>query len=429
MLLTFARSAFALPAIDGVVLAAGSATCRANAQATAKADKRGTVACVARGATQAQALRTRAGVGSALARGVAQGASKLSAAGFGAATGRAQPNATPQCDLKALGGVLALAAPGAWASRRVRTTGHCYASAGAFALAQNWALVRALPAAARAVVWGTYHPVGRGLAPAGVVITGDALRSVQADGAAPAGALAYTSLPAVNLAAGAGVASAWANPIAGIRRHAAGVGYQDGFGDVVARAQVAGGTVLVHPTLLVVAKAVSAAWAEVARAVRGMARAQALVVSGDANLLLPTTQVGGVTISAALTGAAMVTCYARGSGQCSIRALPGAAILRTAAAGGVLLAVSTEAAAAEITRPSAGAAAVPATVAATALRTANCTGRAALGVALTDAGVQINPLSPSTYVIEVEVPDTLIEALVPETLVTVDAIDTLVEAA
>jgi len=410
------------------VLAAGSASCRANAQATAKADKRGMVACVARGATQAQALRTRAGAGSALARGVVQGASKLSAAGFGAATGRAQLTATPQCDLKALGGVLALAAPGAWASRRVRTTGHCYASVEASALAQNWALVRALSAAAKAVVWGTYHPVGRGSASAWAAATGDALRSVQADGAAPARALAYTSLPAVNLAAGAGVASAWANPIAGIRRHAAGVGYQDGFGDVVARAQVAGGTVLVHPTLLVVAKAMAAAWAEVARAVRGMARAQALAVSGDANLL-PTTQVGGVTISAALTGTARVTCYAQGNGQCSVRALPGAAILRTAAAGGVLLAVGTEAAVAEVTRPAAGAVAALAAAAAAALRTANCAGRAALSVALADADAQINPLSPSTYVIEVEVPDTLIEALVPETLVTVDAIDTLVEAA
>lgn len=431
MLLTFGRSAFAMPPISGVVLAAGSATARAVTAATAKASKNCAGAVVTRGAPTGNALRTVVASGQgATGRAVATASRRYLAGAKGNAVGKALGAATGTMAANGGRGTAACRALGAaTATRNARpaVAGPIFAQAIANAGAQNWARVTALTVIARARVWGTFHEVGGGTTGGTSAATGYAVRTRIVAGMA--GTQVLVGGGGRKLASGQGASTAKVVSIAGARRKAGGIGYQDGFGDATGRAAVAAGAVSINPVLLVVAKAVAEAFAEVAYAANGAAIAQAIAEAGEANLV-PTTQLGGVVIGAAVTGTAMVTCYITSAvGQCQVQAHPGGATLRAAASGGAALSIAVEAADALVVKLGAGGVVTSSSVTGEALRTAKSAGVAALAAALTDAGVQINPLSPSTYVIEVEVPDTLIEALVPETLVTVDAIDTLVEAA
>lgn len=185
----------------------------------------------------------------------------------------------------------------------------------------------------------------------------------------------------------------------------------------------------VAPVLVIIARAAPVASAEVAFCAYAAAECVAAVGNNEANLI-PTIGVTGATISSAAVGTAMVTAIVNSAiGQCQVRALPAAAILRSIGGGGVAVSIATGAAYAEVSSPAAGEMHVSAAVAGDALRTALAAGLTSLAAALADGGVLLNPLSTSTYVIEVDVTDNLVEAAVPENLVTVDAFDNLVEAA
>ena len=185
----------------------------------------------------------------------------------------------------------------------------------------------------------------------------------------------------------------------------------------------------VAPVLVIIARAVPVASAEVAFCAYAAAECVAAVGNNEANLI-PTIGVTGATISSAAVGTAMVTAIVNSAvGQCEVRALPAAASVRSAGAGGIAVSIAAEAADAEVTRLGGGDTSAGAVASADALRMARAAGAVALAAALTDGGVLLNPLSASTYVIEVDAPDNLVEAAVPENLVTVDAFDNLVEAA
>ncbi len=432
MLLTFGRSAFAMPPISGVVLAAGSASASAAVSGNAKASKNGYGGAVGAAAATASPLRTAYSSGQvATGRALPAAAAKYFANAVAAASTKALPAATARCDFNSGAGLgTAKALPNAVAFRIFKLTvaGGIFAKAVAEGEGQNWVRVVPLTVQARAHVWGTFHPVAYGDALQASGAQAQAVRTRQSASALGAKALVTSSAPKC-VASGGGASVAKVIPIAAARHKVGAVGYQDGFGDAVGKAVVAAGAVSTNPVMLIVARAVPQAFAEVAYAVRGDAIAEAITATGESNLL-PTIQLGGVIVSSAATGVAMTTCYITSAlGQCSVQAHPAAATLRTAAAGGVLLSIAVDAADATVLKLAAGAIELTCTVAGDVLRTAHAGGAGLLAAALADAGVQLNPLGPSTYVIEVELPDNFIEALVPETLVTVDAIDTLVEAA
>lgn len=431
MLLTFGRSAFAMPPISGVVLAAGSASASAAVSGDAKASKNGYGGAVGVVATAASPLRTAYSSGQVAAgRALPAAAAKYFANAVAAATAEALPAATARCAFNSGAGLgTAKALPNAVAFRVIKLTvvGGIVATAVAEGEGQNWARVVPLTVQALAHVWGTFHPVAYGDALPASGAQAQAVRTQQSASALGAKALVTSSAPKC-VASGGGASVAKVIPIAAARHKVGAVGYQDGFGDAVGKAVVAAGVARTNPVMLIVARAVPQAFAEVAYAVRGDAIAEAITATGESNLL-PTIQLGGVVVSSAATGVAMTTCYASALGQCSVQAHPAAATLRAVAAGGVSLSIAVDAADATVLKLAAGAIELTCTVVGDALRTAHAGGAGLLAAALADAGVQLNPLGPSTYVIEVELPDNFIEALVPETLVTVDAIDTLVEAA
>lgn len=430
MLLTFGRSAFAMPPISGVVLAAGSAACSASCGGAGKAYKNGggSVECVAAPAAPAQ--RTISASGAAYGMASCVGAARADKNGTGGATAVAGLAGIARCDFNSGAGASAgVVTPAAVASRRIKVSGICLSGATADGEGQNWARVTPLAAEGFAVVWGTFHQVARGTVPAGATLSASAVRILQSAGGSEAQAVTGGE-PARLFASAAGATRGNVISIGAARRVSAGVGYQDGFGDVTCAATAAnpGGTA-VNPTLQIIARAVLTGEGEAAFGAGGAAVARAVVVSGEANLL-PTTQLGGVTVSAALVGAASTTCFIPSArGVCTVQAGIAVASVRLAASGGVVLASAADAADATIIRLGGGSLSGAAAVGANGVRVALAYGQLALGAALTDAGVQLNPLSPSSFVIEVGVPHVDIEADVPENLVTVDAIDTLVEAA
>lgn len=286
----------------------------------------------------------------------------------------------------------------------------------------------AIAAEARAWVWGTTFEVGRGVPVTGsATCTAAATRTMQAGGT-----ISNTTVLGAVARKGAAAFGAAGNnvvPIAAARVKRNGVGYQDAFGEAVGRAVAAAGPVSIAPTMLIVARALPQAAAEVAFCAYAAVECVAAVVSGEANLI-PTIGISGATISSAAVGSAMVIATVNSAvGQCEVRALPAAASVRSVGAGGIAVSIAAEAADAEVTRFGNGDASTSAVASADALRMARAAGAVALAAALTDGGVLLNPLSTSTYVIEVDAPDNLVEAAVPENLVMVDAFDNLVEAA
>ena len=430
MLLTFGRSAFALPAISGVSLAAGSASCSATVSGSATAAKKGSGGAVATVARSGTALRTVKPSAACTTRAVVAGSSKKLAAAFGGAVGRGIGGATPTCALKAGSSLAAAAAPVATATKTAKFVyaGGAFARALADGAGEIRAFAVAIAAEARAWVWGTTFEVGRGVPVTGsATCTAAATRTMQAGGTISN----TTVLGAVSRKNAAAFGAAGNNvvPIAAARVKRDGVGYQDAFGEAVGRAVAAAGPVSIAPTMLIVARALPQAAAEVAFCAYAAVECVAAVVSGEANLI-PTIGVSGATISSAAVGSAMVMATVNSAvGQCEVRALPAAASARIAGAGGIAVSIAAEAADAEVTRFGDGDASTNVVVSADALRRARAAGAVALAAALTDGGVLINPLSASTYVIEVDAPDNLVEAAVPENLVTVDAFDNLVEAA
>lgn len=428
MLLTFGRSAFAMPPISGVVLAAGSATGSATCAATAKAYKNGSGNSVGVAAPTAAPQRTVFSAGASTGVANRSGTAKADKNGSGGSLSRATPAGTARCAFNSgAGASTGQATPVAAISRRVKVAGGCFCDSGAEGEAQNWALAVPLAANAVAVVWGTFHQVARGGVAAGSSASAIGLRTTQ-----PGGAASTRAVVAGGARLSAAAAGATRNnviPIGAARRKSGGVGYQDAFGAANCVAQLTNSSALVNPTLQVIAVAVLIAEPEVAYAAAGAAVAEAVATSGDANLL-PTTQLGGVTVTVALVGSASTTCFIPSAmGACVVHAAPAAAVSRLAGSGGVVFGLAVEAADATIVRLAAGEVLIESAVSGAPERSARAVGQLALAVALTDAGVQINPLSPSTFVIEVEVPDTVVEAEVPDNIVMVDAIDTLVEAA
>lgn len=430
MLLTFGRSAFAMPPVSGVVLAAGSVVASAGVTGTGRAAKNGLGAAAAVASPVGNPTRHKFAAGQAVAPATLSGAGRLLASVLAAAVARAVNTGAARCDAKGAGAVVAAPQPTATASRVARMVvgGRVTATAVVEGEGQNRVRVVPLAVIARASVWGTTHHVGQGAVVCGSGATGQAVRTLNPVAEVAAKATA-SNVVAIRRAVCAGDVAARAIGVAGVRRKVSGVGYQDGFGDAIGGAVVASGVVNVTPVLLIIARAVLSGRAEVAYSVRGDAVASAQVEAGVANLV-PTTQLGGAVVSSAATGTAMVTCYISSAvGVCSVRAHPAAAVLRATAAGGLALSISVDAAQAEVIKIAAGDCTAGAETAADGVRIALAQGRLVIGAALTDADVQLNPLAPATYVIEVEVPDNLIEADVPENLVMVDAFDTLVEAA
>lgn len=431
MLLTFGRSAFALPAISGVSLAAGSAVGSATVSGVATAYKNGIGNPVAAASCSAVALRTVAPSSAVITRAVVAGGSKKLAAAFGGAVGPAYAVATPACVLSA-GGQSFGAAPAAAVA--VKTAKPAYAGgvrAAALVVGASGevlASATAITAQARAWVWGTTFQVGRSDPVVGdSACSGAATRTQQARGAT--GDAVVLIAVARKDAAAFGAATNNVVAIGAARFKRSGVGYQDGFGDAVCNALTPTGVVSVTPTALIIARAVPIAAAEVAFRAIAVSVCEALVVSGEANLI-PVMGVSGASLGCSVGGSAMVSAIVSNAvGQCSVAALPAGATVRSVAGGGVALSVAADAALAEVMRPVAGWTLCTVSGTGYVFRTARVTGVVSIGAALGDAGVLINPLSAATYVIEVDVPDNLIEALVPDNLVTVDAFDNLVEAA
>jgi hypothetical protein len=403
----------------GVAVVAGSAT----------AYKNGVGAAVCTAAASANAYRTAVvsvavstatATGAASAKNLASGAAQVAAKALG--------NCAAKADKFAVGVASAIATANGALTRTHRGAGTpAYSRAEVVGQGENWAVVNAVPVDCRAAVTGTTFAVAFGSAFASAACGANATRVVSA----PSNVVAIAAAGGA-AKRGANVAPTSATGVAtliGAPKHKhSGVGYQDAFGDAKCVAATSSGIATVSPTAWIFARAGVTGRAEALRAVFASTTGRAVAVMGVVNTI-PAIQLfgGAIAVGEVTNSAVVVAVRAYASVACTASANAGTSVAANTA--GVATGVSAVYASALVVAPAAGTANALALVSADGVRV--CVGQSALivAIAVTAGGVQLNPLSPSTYLIEVGVVDNLVAIGATDNYVTVGAIDNLVEAA